>query len=83
MTKQHVIVLADWIRDYNENAFGQHKPPFEQDHIQALAEFCAWQNSRFKHQRWIGYVAGTCGPNGTRRTINDQDHCTDPITPKA
>jgi hypothetical protein len=30
----------------------------------ALADFCASQNSRFDRERWLGYIAGECGPNG-------------------
>jgi hypothetical protein len=36
----------------------------------ALADFCAAQNSRFDRERWLGrcwndsYIAGECGPNG-------------------
>ena len=30
----------------------------------ALADFCQSQNSNFNRERWLGYIAGTNGPNG-------------------
>jgi len=63
MTKQHFIALADWIRDYNDTSFG-HQFPFTSDHINALADFLQAQNPLFNRARWLGYLNGTCGPNG-------------------
>jgi len=55
MTKQHFIALADAIR-----AAGTFTAP----QIEALAEFCEFQNPRFNRQRWLDYIDGKCGPNG-------------------
>lgn len=32
--------------------------------ITCLADFCQSQNPRFMRDRWLGYIAGTCGKNG-------------------
>lgn len=69
MSKKHFIALADAIREYNRQAF---KPgtntvsPLQFGHTQllALADFCQAQNGQFKRDRWLGYIAGECGPNG-------------------
>lgn len=29
-----------------------------------LSGFCSDQNGRFDRERWLGYIAGECGPNG-------------------
>ena len=29
-----------------------------------LADFCQSQNPRFNRERWLGYIAGKCGPSG-------------------
>lgn len=65
MTKKHFISLADMIRDHNryeertggDDAFGQEQ-------IERLADWCQSQNSDFKRARWLGYIAGECGPCG-------------------
>jgi hypothetical protein len=61
MSKKDFIALADMIRTYN--AYNANKP-FDRDHLAALAIFCQKQNSNFKMQRWLDYIAGECGPNG-------------------
>lgn len=35
--------------------------------ITMLADFCQAQNPRFNRERWLAYIAGTCGPNGGRK----------------
>jgi hypothetical protein len=32
--------------------------------VNALADFCHSQNPNFNRSRWMGYIAGECGPNG-------------------
>lgn len=57
MTKKHFIALADAIIAYDPANF----VPLQ---LKMLADFCAAQNSRFNRDRWLAYIAGTCGPNG-------------------
>ena len=69
MTKQHFTALADSIRAYNSQAFPAGTnvaSPLEFTHTQihALADFCAAQNSAFKREHWLAYIAGNCGPDG-------------------
>jgi len=55
MSKKHFIALADAIKKQGN---------FQLDHLETLAEFCRSQNSNFKRERWLSYIAGECGPNG-------------------
>lgn len=65
MTKKHFIALADAIREHNRTAMGPLSgPKFSEAQLVALADFCQSQNPRFDCLRWLGYIAGTCGPNG-------------------
>ena len=69
MTKKDFIALADAIRAYNQQAFkaGTNTvSPLKFTHTQlyVLADFCASQNPRFMRDRWLGYIAGECGPSG-------------------
>ena len=69
MTKKTFIALADVIREYNRGAFETGTniaSPLQFTHTQiiALADFCESQNPEFKRDRWLVYIAGTCGPNG-------------------
>jgi len=65
MTKGNFIALADDIREHNRVAKNNDAhTPFTQDQIEALADFCKRQSSKFKRERWMLYVAGECGPNG-------------------
>lgn len=69
MSKQDFIALADVIREHNEGkrrAFGKNaeRMCFNVEQITALADFCQGQNSNFKRDRWMGYVAGENGKNG-------------------
>jgi len=61
MTKKHFIKLADVIKRH------QGQPTyFTLGQQYDLADFCASQNPRFDRDRWLGYIAGTNGPNGER-----------------
>lgn len=60
MSKKHFIALADAIRMHNK--YSEDK--FTESQLIALAEFCRDQNSNFKRDRWLDYIAGNCGPNG-------------------
>ena len=62
MSKKHFIALADYLRDTKH-----YCQPFTTDQIEHLANFCHSQNPNFKRDRWIGYIAGTCGPRGGSR----------------
>jgi hypothetical protein len=64
MTKRDFIRLAEYIRDNNNNPLCQAFTPAQIEH---LADFCREQNSNFKRQRWLDYIAGECGPNGGAR----------------
>lgn len=56
MTKKHFIQLADCIKsDLND---------FTPNAIDRLADFLHSQNPRFNRERWMGYISGSCGPNG-------------------
>lgn len=67
MPKKHFIALADLVRDYNRDAEDIGQRAFDRRQIQALADFCASQNPLFDRDRWLSYIAGTCGPCGGRR----------------
>lgn len=72
MTKRHFIAIADVLRDLNPGlCLSGHGPKVEDgremqhnDTIEALASFCSRQNPQFDRSRWLGYIAGTNGPNG-------------------
>lgn len=60
MTKKHFIAIADWILAHNKWS----ATPFTQDQLLTLADFYKAQNPQFNRDRWLGYIAGTNGPNG-------------------
>ena len=66
MSKKHFIALAVAIRSFNRFAVAGSKTAnhFDSQQINALADFCSEQNRQFDRDRWLGYIAGTCGPNG-------------------
>lgn len=70
VSKKHFIALADAIREHNAfgTTFNRANPkgfvPFHDSQIRTLADFCQSQNSNFKRDRWLAYIAGECGPNG-------------------
>lgn len=61
MQKRHFIALADFIRAHNADSAENR---FQYDQLLTLARFCERMNPGFKRQRWLGYIAGTCGPSG-------------------
>ena len=65
MTKKHLILLADYIRQANN--FPGKDGMFTPAHLDRLAAFCYAVNPRFDRERWLGYIAGTNGPSGGRR----------------
>jgi hypothetical protein len=75
MSKRDFIALADAIREHNrivqnfgKNILGYVAPEkFTSAHLEMLADFCQSQNSNFKRDRWLSYIAGECGPNGGAR----------------
>jgi hypothetical protein len=66
MTKKNFVALADSIREHNRLAKLNGENVFTGDQLVALARFCALENTRFKRERWLDYIAGECGPNGGR-----------------
>lgn len=80
MSKKHFIALADVVRRLQPDmgvpaSLSTPQAHAEKDGRQAqwllmrdaLADFCAAQNGNFKRDRWLGYIAGECGPNGGAR----------------
>lgn len=63
MSKKDFIALADFVRWHNDSMVGKELP-FTATHLDTLAQFCETQSERFKRDRWLGYIAGECGPNG-------------------
>jgi len=59
MTKRDFIAMADYLRDCQP-----YCQPFTPEQIEHLANFCHSRNAAFKCERWLAYIAGTCGPNG-------------------
>jgi hypothetical protein len=54
VTKRDFIALADELRGLDVPA----------DLLGAIVRFCKGRNPRFLEARWLGYLAGECGPNG-------------------
>ena len=66
MTKKHFIALADLIKqtDYLPNGVPKQERVYSLEVLEGLADFCQSINPRFNRERWLGYIKGTCGPNG-------------------
>lgn len=67
MSKKDFIALADAIKEHNRvQPMYAHRgiEKFNSEHINTLATFCAHSNGNFMRDRWLGYIAGTCGQNG-------------------
>jgi hypothetical protein len=67
MSKKDFIALADTLRAVRAS----YSPHWDanlfracDDHVKALADFCAGQNPNFNRDRWLDYIAGKCGPSG-------------------
>lgn len=67
MTKKRLIALAAMIRDFNSDSESIGQRAFDGRQLDLLADFCYQQNPRFDRERWLGYIAGTNGPNGGKR----------------
>lgn len=63
MTKKDFIALADAFRASKPLAGDDPGYQWEYD-LKAVANVLAASNPRFNRERWLGYVYGTCGPNG-------------------
>ena len=63
MTKKHFIALADVLRTIKPTDKSFQRMQWNID-VNALADFCYSQNPNFNRSRWMGYIAGECGPNG-------------------
>jgi hypothetical protein len=63
MSKKHFIRLADAIIR-SAPADRSAQGTFPRAAILALADFCQAQNPHFNRSRWLGYIAGECGPSG-------------------
>jgi hypothetical protein len=59
MTKKTFIALAEWLKKP-----AGYCEPFTDKQIGHIADFCKSQNPNFLKDRFIGYIKGTCGPNG-------------------
>lgn len=73
MTKKDFIALADRIKHYNKEcleAGDNIVDMFDVAHLELLADFCQEQNPQFNRERWLGYIAGTCGKSGGRVKVN-------------
>ena len=65
MTKKHFIELADTMREALDHRLLKYLGLDQKDFLlSSLADFCQSQNPRFDRDRWLGYIAGTCGPGG-------------------
>jgi len=70
LTKQTLIELADLVASLEPMRTSREHKQWEHTR-DALANFCAGNNPRFMRSRWLGYIAGECGPNGGRRDHAD------------
>jgi len=59
ISKKHFIQLA--------NTIIANRDAFPDSTISKLADFCKTQNPNFNRDRWLSYIAGTCGPCGGNR----------------
>ena len=54
MSKKDFIRLADYLRHVT----------LSPEALRAILDFCKASNSRFDEDIFVGYMNGTCGPNG-------------------
>lgn len=64
MTKKHFIALADVVKDMKKERV------IEDYGVKLLADFCEAQNPQFDRERWLSYIAGTCGKSGGKVKVN-------------
>ncbi len=68
MYKRQFIALADYISEFNRQArkaeYSLGRRTFNDEQLACLADFCQAQNPNFNRERWLGYIAGECGPCG-------------------
>jgi hypothetical protein len=70
MSKKDFIALADALRGMEPilpagaSEIGKARWEKWREMVDKLADFCQSQNSQFKRDRWLSYIAGECGPNG-------------------
>ena len=65
MSKKHFIALANALRREKPQAgWDPNKMVQWELDVKAIADTCAASNPRFDRKRWLGYIAGECGPNG-------------------
>lgn len=65
MTKRHFIALADALRNERPGDLWDPNKRVQWDlDVLAIAHVCEQANPRFNRDRWLGYIAGTNGPNG-------------------
>lgn len=67
MNKKDFIALADTLRPLLGANQDAPIPVSQRIVLKYLADFCESQNPRFDRERWLGYIAGECGPNGGKR----------------
>ena len=67
MSKKHFRALADELRAERNTFTSRHSAQAFEDMLDILVGFCKRQNGRFDEDRFRGYVAGLCGPNGGAR----------------
>jgi hypothetical protein len=66
MSKKDFIALADTIKEHDRFvARGSAEQVFTPDQLNALAHFCKLQNPNFMRERWLGYINGKNGSNGS------------------
>ena len=73
MNKKQFIALAELLQKLEPINLRQQDARATPEHRcwetmrDVLADFCQLQNGNFKRERWLDYIAGTCGPNGDRK----------------
>jgi hypothetical protein len=71
VTKKDFIIIADALREArrkaNMNAGGIDMNAGTYFATLAIADALSLHYERFKKERWLAYVAGTCGPSGGKR----------------
>jgi len=66
MSKKDFIALADALNKSRPLFDAVRTAQWGQD-VETVRQFCAASSPAFKSYRWLGYIAGKCGPNGGTR----------------